>query len=196
MKRILIAIPTVIDLVNYQCLQSIYKIKIPEDYSIDIEYFLGYGTALARNKAACMAIDQFYDYILYIDSDQIVPEDALEKLLKCNKDISAGWSIPSTTLTDRSNIFNYDKDNGRYNVIKLKDFPSGIIEVDAVGFACVLIRTEIFKALNYPYFNFIEYPDRSFWAEDYLFCYNAKQLNYSILCDTSLRVGHLKSITI
>jgi len=88
-RRILIAVPCG-NMIETQCVESIYNMRVPEGYTAKIMFVKGYSAAQARNKGACAAIDQGYDYILYLDSDQIIPVNALEKLLKMNTEIAAG----------------------------------------------------------------------------------------------------------
>jgi len=169
--------------------------RVPGEVDMHIEFFTGYGCAQARNKAACRAIDGGYDAVLFLDSDQMIPIDTLEKLLACNTDISAGWAMQAV-LDNRTNISKYDQGRMYYEFILRNELPAGVISVDAVGFACVLIKTSVLRKLPYPYFRYVEYPTRDVLSEDLYFCNTAKEHGFGILCDTSLKLGHVKSITV
>lgn len=44
-----------------------------------------------RNTAIQKANDDNFDYLFFVDSDIIIPKNAIEKLLEINSDISFGW---------------------------------------------------------------------------------------------------------
>ena len=76
-KRILIALPTRKDIETGTWL-SLNRLKVPDGYDIDIETFYGYQIDQVRNLVAKYSMDLAYDYVLCIDSDIIMPSDALE----------------------------------------------------------------------------------------------------------------------
>jgi len=189
--KILLAIPTYCYLIP-QCVKSFYNIRVPEGITMDIEFITGYGAAQSRNKAANKAIDEKYDWLLFIDADQIAPPDTLEKLLNCYYDIAAGWSM--MCLNDnRTNISIYDAEKRYYGFYTTENLPQGIIDVDAIGFACIMIKTSVFAHLYYPYFKYVEYPHKGVLSEDLFFCDRVKQEDFKIMCDTSLQLQHVKT---
>jgi hypothetical protein len=62
-----------------------------------------------------------------------------------------------------------------------------LIECDAVGFGCVLIRREVFEAIQYPYF---EADPETGGAEDFDFCEKARAAGYKIWADFSIQANH------
>jgi glycosyltransferase involved in cell wall biosynthesis len=85
--KILLAIPSA-RYIEVECITSIFSMKkkrgmelfIPCSYSVDV----------ARNNIAKYAKDHKFDYIFWVDSDIILPKDALMKLLSHDKDIVSG----------------------------------------------------------------------------------------------------------
>ena len=194
-EKILIGVPTT-GFVKPLCFQSVYKIRIPDNVVADIEYFPGYGCAQARNKIACRCVDQDYSRVLFIDDDQLVPIDVLEKLLDCKSEIAAGYSMMCVGDM-RTNISFYDKDRRFYDFITSDKLKTNIVmDVDAVGFSCILIKKHVFKVLQYPWFKYVEYPDRGTLSEDLYFCDMARKNNLRLVVDTSLKCLHTKMITI
>jgi len=51
LMRVLVAVPT-FESVRSTCIQSIYGMKKPANVEVVIEFIVGYGVTLARNKAA------------------------------------------------------------------------------------------------------------------------------------------------
>lgn len=195
MTKILMAVPLATSYIRTDCVQSFYNMRIPENIELKIEFINGYSAARARNLACCIAIDEGFDEILFVDSDQIIPPDTLEKLLVMNTSIQAGWSMMNVA-DQRTNISVYDPTRMFYDFILHKDLPEGIIEVDAIGFAAILIKTDILKKIQYPYFRYVEYPNRTTLSEDLYFCDMARRNGIRIFCDTSLRILHSKTINI
>jgi len=191
--RILIAVPSW-EFVKTACIQSVYKMKTPNGVETTIEYIASYGVAPARNKAANMAVDGGYDYILFIDSDHIVPVDALEKLLSHDVDIVGGWYYGALN-EQKTNIAFYHTDRMYYEPIIIDNLPQGLVKVDAMGFGCILIKTAVLRMMRYPYFQYVEYDNRAVLSEDLFFCNVARRVHgISMFCDTSLKVEHAKTI--
>ena len=85
--KILFAIPTA-RYVETECWVSLFEMEkegeiellIPNSYSIDV----------SRNLIAKYAQENKFDYIFWVDSDMILPKNALKRLLSHDKDIVAG----------------------------------------------------------------------------------------------------------
>jgi len=195
MKRILLAVPSYQPTVLIQCIQSLYNIEIPPNTQLDIEYITGYGAAQARNKAVNKAIDGKYDYILFCDADQIIPTDALHKLMWYDVDFAAGWSMMCVG-DNRSNISKFDDKRLFYDFYLENEVPKETFAADAVGFAIVLMKTSLFTKLDYPYFKYIEYGNKTILSEDLFFCDVLRCKGIPMVIDTSVKCGHVKSITI
>ena len=83
--NILIAVPT-FENIDPETFKSIYNQK--SKHSLSFEYVRGYDCTIARNKIARLAKN--YDYVLMVDSDIILPSDAVELLTQDNPDFCVG----------------------------------------------------------------------------------------------------------
>ena len=95
-----------------------------------------------------------------------------------------------------TNISKYISETNSYEFYRQQDLPQGIIQVDAIGFACVLIKVSSLRKLKYPFFVYTEYEDTTVLSEDLYFCHIVRQNDLVMLCDTSLKIGHIKTIII
>jgi len=189
-------LPIAAEYVKTPCVQSLYDMHAPGNVELRIAYVTGLGPAQAKNMAVAKALDDAYDYLFFVDSDLILPSDTLERLLRLNTDIAAGWSVLGIN-DQRTNIYSFNSVNSSYDFVPHRKLPSGITIVDAIGFACVLVRTSVFRALEYPYFVHTEYANRAVLNEDIYFCDKLRRLSLPrIMCDTGLRMGNLKSVCI
>jgi GT2 family glycosyltransferase len=148
---------------------------------------------LARERIVEAALQYGADYLLFLDSDTLPPADALEKMLSRGGDIVGGLYFqrfpPFKPLLLRAN------DKGTYNYVW--EWPeNSVVEVDATGLGCVLIKTDVFKKIERPWFQFGTFPDGRPLSEDYYFCKKARAAGYKILVDTSIHAVHLGSIKI
>ena len=156
------------------------------------DFFLKIGMQMtlldARNEACKWAIENDMDYILWLDDDMIIPPDIwlFSQLEAYDKDIIAplfftrkGVKLPL--------IFKKRKVNDYYIVYDhIVNYKKGLQKVDAVGFGCLLMKTEILGKMQKPYFSYTEN-----MGEDIYFCVKAKEAGFDIWCDTDIVIGHL-----
>lgn len=161
-------------LVSYsQSLGLLVNVINPRCSLVQIGRFMGVETAL-QAKA---------DKILFIDSDQTFPHDALERLIMAQKDI-----VGAASLTRAEPIrYTCKDDNGeRIDFSKL----SGLQKVHTNGFPLTLIDSKVFKDIPKPWFE-TSYKDGIWTGEDESFCHAARKAGYDIWIDADLKIGHL-----
>jgi hypothetical protein len=142
-----------------------------------------------RNMTAKLALELEMDYVLFIDDDVVIPIHSLEKLVKSNKDVIAGWTI--IRGHPFQNMFFKYEDVEKRKLMHLQKFKAdeeGLVEVDAVGFSYALIKCDLLKRVPPPWFLTGPYN-----TEDIYFCIKAKEFvsNVSIFVDTTIKTWHL-----
>lgn len=199
--KILIAIPTPRE-VEPECLKSIYGLdKCGHEVLLDITY--GYEIDAERNCIAQNAIDGGYDYVLMVDSDVVLPSDALRNLLDPQTDIVLGQYRERRRINNTEkkctclNRFGKDRNFNDEDAISVEEFNSmreqGLnrIEIHGGGCGCILISTNALKQMEKPWFNFITYPDGSCLSEDLYFCLEAQRFGFKVYADTRVQCGHI-----
>jgi hypothetical protein len=147
--------------------------------------FMGDHTQVgARNAAARDAIKSGAEYLFFVDSDMDFPVETLRRLKDASADIACTqmWSrnIPSFMTVMR---YGQDSPEGLRQMEPY--YGTGIEEVDACGMACTLIRTDLLKKMDDPYFV------SGVHGEDASFCFVAKQKHGAVIkCDYGLTAGH------
>jgi len=131
------------------------------------------------------ALAQGVDKILFIDSDQTFPANALIRLLSHNK------KFVSATCRLRQDQVEYAarSENGeRINMLHY----TGLRQVTSVGFAFSLIDVEVFKRTIEPWFN-VTFSDGQWVSEDESFCHTASAAGCKIWVDADLtkEIGHI-----
>lgn len=187
--KILVAIPAM-NTVPTQFAASLALLRKDEDTVIGFK--MGSLVHMARNDLALAAVQMGADCVLWLDSDMVFEPDTLERLLK---DYEQGkGDIISGIYFKRVAPFNpvlYEMfDIGEETKYKLQaKIPDEIFSVAACGFGCVLTPTKVLKDVMDKYgapFNMIGGN-----GEDLCFCWRARQLGYSIVCDPSVSCGHV-----
>ena len=143
-----------------------------------------YGAAQVRNDLAKQAIAGEYDYLLSIDSDTIVPKNALLLLIEQEPPIMLG-------------VYRYKRDTGdapffMENDSKLvwNDIPDVRFPIKAGGLGCSLIAVDVLLNLPRPAFHWDERPTGHHTSEDIWFCRQARDAGYRIYADGRVKCGH------
>ena len=194
---IAIGFPLISDMVPSTFFQTYATMAKPESY-LFLTPTVPHGEipkslAAARNSIVETAQNAGCSHLLMMDTDQGYPPDTLTKLLSHNVDICGvlvhrGW-FPFEPILQRgtSAKFKYVGDD--------EAFSGKLIEVDATGTGCLLIKMEVFDELVQPYF-FEGVVDGEWMGEDFYFCIKAKKAGKHIFVDTSVEVDHLRRFAI
>lgn len=190
-KRVLIAVPT-FDKAEPECFKAIYDMEKP--CLCSFEFVKGYGIAKARNDIARRAVEGGYDYVLMVDSDVVVPHDALALMLEGDADVVFGCYPRKNTSTGQSELFSEGRDFGDENNIPYAqlDLEGNRIEVKGSGMGCTLIKTASFERVGFPWFEYVQYSDGNVLSEDLRFCEKAEGV-LKMQADTRVRCGHIGS---
>lgn len=186
MKSILIAVPTN-KYIEPETFKAIYDLEVPEGYTTHFQFFYGYQIDQIRNLIASWA--EHYDYLFSVDSDISFKPDTLKKLLSYDKDVVSGLYIQRKPGQHILELYK-NGTNIPYNDIK----GLGLIEVDGCGFGCVLVKSEVIRAIGYPQFVYKSALDhKNTISEDTYFCSRAKSLGFKVWADTSILCEHIGS---
>ena len=149
----------------------------------------------SRDAIARYAVDNGYDYVLYVDSDMVFNAEDLKRLLAHDVGICSGLYV--SRQGERKNIA-YSK------IITRRRFPyrkpelindnqsSGFGSVAAVGFGFCLIKTSVLKSM-FKYYKSLFEPCKGL-GEDAAFCYRAKRIGFKTFIDRDVKLGHLGEI--
>lgn len=205
--KILIAIPT-FENIYPDTYKSVWDLD-KDDHEILFEFVRGYDCATARNNIAQKAIDLGTDYVLMVDNDLQLPRDILGTLLDDAKDVCLGYYAHRNTdnrYTGRTSVCRLYQPNGRpyfnypleseYTAAELKQLAGDgqyKLQIHGGGMGCALIRTETFRRLSYPWYDWVNYADdnRGMLSEDLYFCEKCKHANIPVYTDSRAGCGHL-----
>ncbi len=139
-----------------------------------------------------------FDYILFLDSDMRFPQDALERLLKHDVDM-VGVNYSARVMPPRPIAIKSRSGDGA--LLHTLDDSTGLEDVDAMGFGCVLIRREVFNELEELWPNSFHWDfdteyrkgERVLVGEDVFFCNRVREAGFTMWIDHDLSkdVRHL-----
>lgn len=146
----------------------------------------------ARNWAAKVAMEQEADYLMFLDDDVLIEPDVFDSLIKEDKDIIMALTYlrgyPFRPMFFKKHPY---IEIGLEFYDNYKDHTiDGLIECEAIGFSCALIKVSLLKQMIPPYF-----VTGTGNTEDIYFCVEAKKQipNVSIFTSTKTATGHLCS---
>ena len=133
-----------------------------------------------------IALDRNYDALLTVESDMVVPPDALERLAAVETDVAYGlyamrtgahhWNI--ATHVDRFEIVPMSA-----NPLDAKERWGMIVECDGVGLGCTLIRRHVLEKVAFRFYKGAH--------TDHLFAVDVKTAGFTQAADTSVTCGHI-----
>lgn len=149
----------------------------------------------ARNICVEEALNDYNsDYVFFLDVDVFPPQNIIEKLLAQNKDIVSG---PYHSKKPPFHPHAYKElDNGSYETIEIKK--NSLLEVDAVGAGCLLIKTNVLKKMTKPWFSTVlpglnaehakdlKFDKTQGLGEDLYFCKKARNAGFKIYYDNTI----------
>lgn len=157
----------------------------------------GYDVARARNFMARWALEEKVDYLLMVDSDMVLPRDAVANLIADGVDVALGFAVRGTSdsgSTAMVRVGSHDNSNtlSTEDFRKMREDGTDIVEVKRGGMACALVRTRVFDHVKKPWFYYQDNQDGSALSEDYWFCRQCQNAGVKVFVDARVGCGHIK----
>ena len=206
--RILIEVPTYDGRIAQCTSESLWRLDRC-GHEVDYKPRQGYGCAMARNRIAADALNAGYDYVLMVDNDIELPTDALANLLSHDVDVVMGFYLNRYARGENryTCLFKHGVGWEMYSAEELLGMRGNgeyLIDVKAGGMGCALIRTDVFRRLPFPWFEWTDLSREVVDAKDAYGCRDAfvsggEDVNFCIrlMCedipihaDTRVACGH------
>ena len=151
----------------------------------------GYPVGYARNHivgAACEPDE--VTHLMWIDDDMAFEPDAIPRLLAHDLPVVGGLChvrrhpYPPVLLYRPPGALG---SGGSYRY--RYDYPEGLVEVDATGFAFILVKKEVFEKIDAE-LKEAPFAERS-QGEDTSCCERIRQVGYKVFVDTTIKIRHM-----
>jgi len=190
--RVLIGVPCSWETVPVPFAHSLVELQKPP--LTQVRFVRGHGVDLMRNRLAELALEGGFSHLFMLDADMIYPPSSLMELLKSDVDIVSG-------LACRRNAPHVPvclQPTGTRYVFEVQvPQTRGLVRCGAVGGGGTLIKTEVFRGLEPPFFSFGErMPDGQMVGEDLYFCQKALDSGFGVYCRTDIVYPHLLTVAV
>lgn len=158
------------------------------------------GTLLSaqRQDLAKSAIEAGCTHTMWLDSDMRFPKDTIIRLLKHDTGIVcanyAKRRFPTEPIAVRKN--GTDEDAKTIQRVYTEDHSTGLVDVDYCGMGVMLVKAEVYKTMEYPWFAIPWVPNaQDYMGEDVWFCRRAAENGTKTYIDQDLskEVHHIGS---
>ena len=189
MAKILICIPAM-DMVATGFCQSLAMLQ-KAGHEVSIMFQVGSLIYDARNRLAKQAIKMGADYSMWFDSDMVFEPDTMVKLLADNKPFVSGMYFRRAHPYTLVAFDDLDIEKKSFKDAKV---PTELTKVGAVGFGCVLLKTEVLFEVAAKFGCWFD-PLNGF-GEDLSFCWRARECGYDVWLDPKVSCGHIGHIVV
>lgn len=179
--------------IQAECSMTMAQIVREYPY-IDYYTFIGRPTDYIRNYVVREFLKrETYTHLFMVDSDEAIPIDTVERLLKLDAPLATGC-YPAKCGTSIKWALAYKGTDGHYRLIDKLTDSSAPFAVDAGGAGCLLIRRDVFDKVTYPWFRWIENDDGTQMSEDIHFFDKCVNAGIRCIADPTVLVRHYKTM--
>lgn len=141
---------------------------------------------VGRNKCVEQALEANADWLMFLDDDHVFAPNTLERLLAHDVPVVGALYLQRMMPFLPVAYAHKDENNVYHNVNLHNHGENDLIQVAAVGTGGMLIRSEILRAMEPPWF------EHGRASEDLIFCDKVYELGLGpIYCDLGARLGHV-----
>ena len=190
--RLLIAVPCT-DYMHADFVKSLVNMTSHlqrEGIAHEVVLHVGTLVYLGRDSLCCKAMNDGFTHILFIDSDMVFHETAVEDLAFCGKDFVCG-AFQSRRPPYGSCIFTSLKPAER---VEKDGYGTKPFRVAGCGMAFTMISSEILRNVKNK-FGTCFTPTKEF-GEDLAFCWRANETGAEIWCEPTARIGHIAHVPV
>ena len=188
--RLLIAVPCT-DYMHADFVKSLVNMTSHlqrEGIAYELNLHVGTLVYLGRDSLCCKAMNDGFTHILFIDSDMVFHETAVEDLAFCGKDFVCG-AFQSRRPKYGSCVY-----TALNPLERVKEYGAAPFRVAGCGMAFTMISSEILRNVKNK-FGTCFTPMKEF-GEDLAFCWRANETGAEIWCEPTARIGHIAHVQV
>lgn len=155
----------------------------------------GPSPAKNRNILAEASLAMNRTHLLLVDDDNPFPKDAVMNIMKnADKDIVTGVYL-TRAYPHQPLVFDEVDADGKAAWSYLDEQSVGVKEKENCGLGFVLIKTDVFRKMEKPWFRLGEI-DPEQWSDDVGFFNRARAAGFKIFVDYNVKIGHFGTMII
>ena len=195
--RVLIAVPAKRDMMSIVSRESVLTQRWKDGDAVDTVFLVDgdkgprwFNLCRKLQQARRLALEGGYDALLTVESDIILPDDALEKLWEVDAPVAYGlfvlrtpphnWNVATIMRPGSMRLLTFDKD------ISWAAIHMGLpMRCKGHGQGVCLIRREVLEAIDF------RNPTPETLAQDWYFSFDCQDLNFQQMCHMGVVCGHI-----
>ena len=144
-----------------------------------------------------------------VDNDVVLPKNALKLLLEDTEEVTLGYyahrgndnlyhgntCICKLKDADGKDYYHYplESEYTAEEMHAMADAGEAKVRIHGGGMGCALIRTDVFRKLTYPWYDWVNYGDknRGMLSEDLYFCTQCIIAGIQLYTDVRVGCGHM-----
>lgn len=162
------------------------------EFTLQLEYGALYD---ARDRICQRVIKDDFDCVLFIDSDMTFEPDVAQKLTSHGHDVVTGLYVDKHKNHKPLIFSEICPETGDMAPSASRaglDFTEPLVEVAGCGAGALMITNHALRMIKIHQHDWFK-PFKGL-GEDVSFCHRATQTGMKVYCDTTARLGHLKTI--
>jgi GT2 family glycosyltransferase len=148
----------------------------------------------ARNRAVKDFLEDYYDYLLFVDDDIAPPMNTLYELLLADKDVIAPlcfcWKTDDSGQGFPSPVAHRYNENKEYKPY----IGAGVEETDTITGGMFLVKREVYEKMERPFAFTYHKNGLVIYSEDFYFSQQAQKIGYKLYTHFGLLCKHYKSV--
>lgn len=195
--RVMIAVPC-LDYSRSEFMEALVNLvkRLASD-GVGFEFRKAQSTLVyfGRDELAREAMGAQFDYMLWLDSDMVFPENVFSTLM--NGMEKTGAALVTGIYRGRRYPFKklvYRLVSQFQGIPYGEELPGELFPIEGCGFGCVLVDVKAIAEVH-KRFNAVFAPTGAL-SEDLAFCYRLKELGYQMYAEPSIKCSHIGSIAI
>ena len=130
-----------------------------------------------------------YEYLMFIDSDVLVPQEIIKKLMNADKPICSGIFLSTFSVQGKAMVapvaYNFAGEEKIRLMMKNEVLSTDLKKIAVCGFGCCLIKREVLEKVDFRWY------EQSKSGEDAAFCHDAAKLGYKTWLDCNVKTWHI-----
>jgi GT2 family glycosyltransferase len=181
-----IGTPTLSGEIRMETVVSMFDTTSTANFPVAIFFAKGSILPDNRKKLVVDALRARCTHLLFLDADIELEKGTVQKLLAHDKFIIGG-NIHKKSLPKQDTT----KLLGKNGEAVIGELPNKLFECHSVATACMLIKMEVFREIDKPWFLFEYDREGNLTGEDVWFCKQARKKGFEIWCDPTIEIGHI-----
>ncbi len=160
----------------------------------DLRLEIGGYVSMNRNRLVRCALERGSSHILFIDNDQTFQPSAIQRLIDADKDIVGAMynarGVPGKPVVSTIKLVDPATDPNKGEIVT-SEFSAQLFKTFSLGTGFLLIKTDVFRKMQSPWFVDGEDEKGECFTEDVEFCKKAHKAGFDVWCSPTIKVGHI-----